>query len=297
MSLNASPTAISEIEASTASEFWALLSPEKPLFPRPCTLLYRGQSDSSWGLVPSILRYPERILGVPNNGGLVYSDFQVFKEFIYLMNFVNHCDSIGLQIPNDSPEFRKLYLNQNAPAGLGRAFIETALWPAPELFALLALAQHHGLPTRLLDWSTRSYVAAYFSISDALKDQQRTGESDRLAVWVLDVTSIQLFPRLEMIRVPGSNNANLAAQAGMFTLLRQQGVRGEAFEGDISLDQYFLNQNLPVPLMKVTLPVAEAKAALGLCGLYGITGATIFPDFYGAARGAKDLMNTTIYRA
>jgi len=286
---------IDEKIANSANEFWDFLSPEKLLFPQPCQLLYRGQGDASWGLEPSILRSPEKNLGVWGINNTITSDTQVFKEWAYLKTFVDRCDSIGLSIPNVSPDFRDRYLNQNAPSGPGGAWIHTSLWPAPELYGLLALAQHHGVPTRLLDWSTRSYVAAYFAVSEALKDLESACRgSDRLAVWVLNSARIIGLEELRIIRVPGASNRNLAAQSGMFTLLRQRGIRGQAFDGDIALDKYFLNRSpqIPIPLMKITLPIVEAKEALRLCELYGVTGATLFPDFDGAARSTKDMMRT-----
>jgi hypothetical protein len=279
----ASPTqAIETKNADTAAEFWNLLSPEQPLFPQPCDVLYRGQTDHNWHLTPSILRKEIS----------AHSDNQVFKELAYIDLFVRHCDSIGLSVPNDSPTFRDEFLNPNSPAGPGRALINTSAWPPPELYALLALGQHHRLPTRLLDWSTRSYVAAYFAISDALAKINRPDAPDRLAVWVLNIEQKAHFPKLKVVKVPGSNSANLAAQAGRFTLLEQQGTRGGSFQGEISLDLYLAGQKLPPPLLKVTLPVTEASAALRLCSLYGVTGATMFPDYYGAVRAAEDVMNT-----
>lgn len=98
MSINTSPVSIVEIAASSAAAFWELLSPEKPLFPPPSQFLYRGQADASWGLEPPILRPPENKLGVLGRDGVVPSDFQVFKEWVYLKSFVEHCDSIGLRI-------------------------------------------------------------------------------------------------------------------------------------------------------------------------------------------------------
>ena len=264
--------------ASTAAEFWSLLSPEKPLFPAPCKLLYRGQADDRWNLTPGILR----------KGMSASADMQAIKEWAYIEAFVRHCDSIGLAIPNDSPAFRENFLNQSKPAGPGHRISE---WPPTEMHPLMALAQHYRLPTRLLDWSTRAYVGAYFAISDALARKADAG-AERLAVWILNVELRALFHELKVVTVPSGSNANLAAQAGQFTLLAQIGGRASAFEGEIALDSFFAAQQLPPPLKKVTLPIAEAPDALKLCSLYGLTGATLFPDYYGAARAAEDTLST-----
>jgi len=260
--------------AATARKFWALLSPEKPLFPKGRTLLYRGQCSDQWNLTPRVLREPASSA----------AEEQVRKEWMYLDTFVRHCDSIGLAIPNDSPDFREEFLNRNS---LSRLLNHLSEWPPIKMYPLMALAQHYGLPTRLLDWSSRAYVAAYFAISDALvkKDCLHAKQG---AVWVLDIEQRTLFRELKVVTVPGSNNANLAAQSGRFTLLTQKGGRAKRFEGEMALDSYFASQALPAPLKKITLPITEAPAARKLCSLYGVTGATLFPDYSGAARATKD---------
>ncbi|MGD1095376.1 MAG: FRG domain-containing protein [Bryobacteraceae bacterium] len=281
---------IVEMRAASAGEFWEKLSPETPLFLDWRKILYRGQAAASWPLGPSLLRNPDKDLVLGGQTGTAES--QVFAEWVCLDRFVKHCDSIGLSIPNDSIEFRATYFEQNDLSPFTRM---GALWPHPKLFELMALARHHGLPTRLLDWSRRSYVAAYFAASGALTAKPCDhcpadvvdSSEQRFAVWALDTGLENLFKKLRVVRVPGHNNANMAAQAGVFTLLLQESAGPRLpLQGTELLDEY-LNQPT-CPLKKVTVPVAEAPAVIHLCEKYGVTGATVYPDYYGAARASMD---------
>ena len=273
---------IKEYPVTAAEKFWELLSPQRYLFSPQNRPIFRGQADADWKLTPSILRGQDH----PVYSAMLFrrspkqSDHRIFVEVASLQTFAQYCDSAGLRIPSDSSDFRSRFLD---PTKVMDTFIfQRKLWPSPEYYEIMALAQHHGLKTRLLDWSHRSYVAAYFAASEAVFNKT----AKRLAVWALDTqTSLPRLENLEFIRVPGGNNANVAAQAGLFTLLMQKYARGSAFEEpDNHCDYIAASGNKS--LAKITLPVSEAPKIIDLCERHGITAATLFPDFYGAARAA-----------
>jgi hypothetical protein len=270
---------IKEFEVTEAEEFWEMLSPQRYFFTPQNRPIFRGQANADWKLLPSILRdHDHPIYSTLFRGTPYLSDQRIFVEIATLRTFAEYCDSAGLRIQSDSSEFRSSYLD---PIKVMDTFIfQRKLWPSPEYYEIMALAQHYGLKTRLLDWSRRSYVAAYFAASEALFNKT----SEYMAVWVLDTQmTIPRLDKLEFIRVPGGNNANVAAQAGMFTLLRQKYARGSVFAQPEELCDYVVESGSK-SLAKITLPVSEAPKIIDLCERNGITAATLFPDFYGAAR-------------
>src|SRR5207253_2988966 len=81
----------------------------------------------------------------------------ILAENRALGDFLEVSDSIGLHVPEDTQKLRRSFeLGIKPPT----------IWPPDEVLSLMALAQHHGVPTRLFDWSRHPLKAALFAAFD-----------------------------------------------------------------------------------------------------------------------------------
>lgn len=122
----------------------------------PGRWLFRGHADSRWKLLPVALRSDTNLdpWAKPRWGTPTSNLAQIFYEQTLLTYYLREADDQGLAVPFD---FSQGTIELR----------ESIAWPPARVVPALALLQHYGVPTRLLDWTNRRYTAAYFAAREA----------------------------------------------------------------------------------------------------------------------------------
>lgn len=278
---------VQTIDCNTAEEFLGRLSPQDPLWqPDPSGWIFRGHARAEWSLLSTAHRKDVRayeewgITEEPNIDSADWFRRQAAETGLW-RRFYSALDEAGLTIPtkpiqtDDGVEVVHL-LSEITTDGL----------------PLLALAQHFGLPTSLLDWTRIAAKGAYFAAAD-LGVRDSVGH---LAVWALKmkVLNAGIFSdRLVMrdVVAPLASNPNLLAQSGLFTQARGGAILAvdDYARKQFSEHSKELKPAIPLPWMhKITLPRSSAARLLQLLSYSGIHGSSMFPGYAGVVRRLRE---------
>jgi hypothetical protein len=174
--------------------------------------------------------------------------------------------------------------------------------PPVNEWEVLVAAQHHGLPTRLLDWTYSPLVAAHFATLSGERGADRVvwrldwksvhrrfrlpelalliqdlegilGSGRPMTPWVLFSAATDVKPFACMFEPP-SLNARIVAQSATFTLCSDKRV---------PFDRFLEEHGLGSALTKFIIPAGESARFRDQLDLVSVDERRLFPDLDGVA--------------
>ena len=176
------------------------------------------------------------------------------------------------------------------------------------LIEWLALMQHHGAPTRLLDFSKSPFIAAYFAFEFC-----QVNEENHVAIWCINVEHLKKRSLEILSQEFGGalqesqnlineklfellfyqNNKSLVFPVEPFRMNRRYSLQQSIFVSTGTsiapfMEQLlFLGEDLPKAVVRLEIPAKEKKVALRELQKMNLHRASLFPDLDGYALSLK----------
>lgn len=229
-----------EITCDTAEDFLKEITPWTSSL-NIKDYVFRGLSDEKYKLIPTAFRrdgitlfdYRRRSFHLDQIGeknfefykymfscGKMLKHHQMMAEFDVLREFYRTANSHGLYIPKSKVISHNLEKEIGVSGQALLRLYKNDKWMSKEIVEIAAIAQHYGLPTRLLDWSYSSYIAAFFA-SSKVKANRSYSNDDYICVWMLNMVKLSdiLEKNTSSVKVYNPHyqwNDNALSQRGLF---------------------------------------------------------------------------------
>lgn len=312
---------VREISVETTEELFALLQSQKlfhttnlfeSVSPGKAKCIFRGQSHTKT-LIPSALRgrnklkdfctqlMPKPKRKKPPHAIYNYLATQLISEIVAVVYFLEAADKEGVATHLDYEQFRRQYDIINGI--LQRSFspqkknihnytrdeLEKIVFPSPELAPAIALAQHYGVPTRLLDFSESPYVALYWAAEKHLTTSPAKLKNKMLMLCAfndgaLGLSNPELMKQISVVRVPRYTNPNILRQKGIFLSLDRATVHFLDNNNWPSFESILEEHGALEYLLKIYIPATESHNILKELFNLDITRHSLMPSLENMAK-------------